>query len=123
MAENHPTPFHSPNTRSSSTLLLLEELGVPYELRVLNMKAGEQRQPAYLAVNPMGKVPALLHNGVLITEQVAIYLYLVDRSQTRDWRRRSAIRCADRFCAGWFSVVLASSLRWWIAPCGASRVP
>lgn len=70
--------FHSPNSRSSGTLVLLEELGAPYELRVLNMQAGEQRQPAYLAINPMGKVPAILHGEVLVTEQVAIYLYLAD---------------------------------------------
>jgi hypothetical protein len=38
-------------------LTLLEELGAPYELKVLNMKDNEQRQPAYLAINPMGKVP------------------------------------------------------------------
>jgi glutathione S-transferase len=42
------------------------------------MKAGEQRQPAYLAINPMGKVPALRHGDALITEQVAIFLYLAD---------------------------------------------
>ena len=70
--------FHAPNSRSSGTLALLEELGAPYHLHVLNMQAGEQRQPAYLAVNPMGKVPAILHGDVLVTEQVAIYLYLAD---------------------------------------------
>jgi glutathione S-transferase len=42
------------------------------------MKAGEQRQSAYLAINPMGKVPAILHGDALVTEQVAIYLYLAD---------------------------------------------
>src|SRR5260370_7790605 len=42
------------------------------------MKAGEQRQPAYLAINPMGKVPAILHRGELITEQVAAFIYLAD---------------------------------------------
>lgn len=72
------TLYHSPNTRSSGALILLEELGAPYELRVLNMKAGEQRQPEYLAVNPMGKVPALKHGNALVTEQVAIFLYLAD---------------------------------------------
>ena len=72
------TLFHAPNSRSSGVLALLEELGADYELRVLNLKAGEQRAPAYLAVNPMGKVPALLHGDALITEQVAVYLYLAD---------------------------------------------
>jgi glutathione S-transferase len=70
--------FHAPQSRSSGTLVLLEELGAPYELRVLNMKAGENREAAYLAVNPMGKVPAVLHGGVLVTEQIAIAIYLAD---------------------------------------------
>jgi glutathione S-transferase len=42
------------------------------------MKAGEQRQSAYLAINPLGKVPALQHRGALVTEQVAIFIYLAD---------------------------------------------
>ncbi|CAH2602777.1 Glutathione S-transferase [Rhodovastum atsumiense] len=70
--------YHMPHTRSSGVLLLLEELGVPYRLHVLNQQAGEQRQPAYLAVNPMGKVPALRHGDAVVTEQVAIYIYLAD---------------------------------------------
>jgi glutathione S-transferase len=72
------TLFHAPQTRSSGTLTLLEELGAPYELHVLNMKAGEQRGSAYLAVNPLGKVPAIRHRGAIVTEQVAIFLYLAD---------------------------------------------
>lgn len=73
------TLFHAPNTRSTGALTLLEELGAPYELRVLDMKGGENRRPEFLAVNPMGKVPALLDGGTLVTEQVAIYLHLADR--------------------------------------------
>ena len=72
------TFFHAPNTRSSSSLILLEELGAPFELKVLNMKAGEQRGAAFLAVNPMGKVPAVLHGDALITEQGAVFIYLAD---------------------------------------------
>jgi glutathione S-transferase len=70
--------FHSPNTRSAGALILLEELGADYRLHVLNMKAGEQRNPEYLAINPMGKVPALKHGDALVTEQPAIFLYLAD---------------------------------------------
>jgi glutathione S-transferase len=47
-------------------------------LHVLDMKAGEQRKPAYLAINPMGKVPAIRHGTALVTEQVAIFIYLAD---------------------------------------------
>lgn len=72
------TFFHSPNSRSGGTRILLEELGAPYELVALNMKAGEQRQKHYTAVNPMGKVPAILHQGALITEQPAVFIYLAD---------------------------------------------
>jgi glutathione S-transferase len=72
------TLYHSPHTRSTGALILLEELGARYDLHVLNLKAGEQRLPAYLAVNPMGKVPALKHGEAIVTEQVAIYLYLAD---------------------------------------------
>lgn len=77
---NHETItlFHAPQSRSSGTLMLLEELGAPFELHLLNMKAGEQRQSAYLAVNPLGKVPAIQHRGELVTEQVAIFIYLAD---------------------------------------------
>jgi glutathione S-transferase len=76
--ERKITLYHSPNTRSTGARILLEELGVPYTLQPLNIKAREQRQPEYLAINPMGKVPAVRHGDVLITEQVAIFLYLAD---------------------------------------------
>ena len=77
-ADRHVTLFHSPNTRSSGALILLEELGADYDLHVLNMKASEQRGAEYLAINPMGKVPALKHGDALVTEQVAVFLYLAD---------------------------------------------
>jgi glutathione S-transferase len=72
------TLHHSPNTRSTGALILLEELGAPYDLHVMNMKAGENRAPAYLAINPLGKVPAVTHGDALVTEQVAVFMYLAD---------------------------------------------
>jgi glutathione S-transferase len=72
------TLFYSPQTRATGARVLLEELKAPYDLHVLNMKTGEQRQPAYLAINPLGKVPAVRVNDTLVTEQGAIYLYLAD---------------------------------------------
>lgn len=77
-ASRKVTLFHSPNTRSTGTRILLEELGADYELRVLDLKAGEQRKAEYLAVNPMGKVPAIRHGDALVTEQGAVFLYLAD---------------------------------------------
>lgn len=74
----HLTLYHCPHSRSTGVMTLLEELHAPYELHVMNMKKGENRDSAYLAVNPMGKVPAIRHGEAVITEQVAIYLYLAD---------------------------------------------
>jgi glutathione S-transferase len=70
--------YHAPNTRSSAIRWLFEELGVPHELKPLNMKKGEHKTPEYLAINPMGKVPAISHNGEIVTETGAICLYLAD---------------------------------------------
>jgi len=72
------TFYHAPNSRSGGTRALLEELGVEYDMHVLNFKHNEQRQVPYTDVNPMGKVPAIWHNGGLVTEQPAVYLYLAD---------------------------------------------
>ena len=73
------TLYHVPRTRSAGVVFLLEELSVPYRLEVLNQKAGEHREPAFLAVNPMGKVPALRDaTGAVVTEQVAIMLHPAD---------------------------------------------
>jgi glutathione S-transferase len=72
------TLYYSPQTRATGARVLLEELGAPYDLHVLNMKAGEQRQPDYLAINPLGKVPAIRHGEALVTEQVAVFIYLAD---------------------------------------------
>ena len=72
------TLFHAPQSRSSGALVLLEELGADYQLQVLDLQAGQQREPPYRAINPLGKVPAIRHGEAVVTEQVAIYLYLAD---------------------------------------------
>lgn len=77
--DSEVTLYHSPNTRSTGVRVLLEELGAPHRLHVLNTRAEEQRSAAYLAINPMGKVPALKDGDALVTEQAAIYLHLADR--------------------------------------------
>lgn len=79
--DRKPTLFHAPNSRSGAVRILLEELGADYDLHVLNLKQKETRDPAFLAVNPMGKVPAILHEGTLVTEQPAVFIYLADLYQ------------------------------------------
>lgn len=76
--ERSLTLFHCPQTRSSTTRIILDELGAAYNLHVMNLKAGENRKPEYLKINPLGKVPAIKHGETIITEQIAIALYLGD---------------------------------------------
>ena len=76
--------FHNPHSRAAMTRALLEELGVDYELRVLDFRKQEQLAPDYKAVNPMGKVPAIHHKGAVVTETVAIYIYLADTFRQAD---------------------------------------
>ncbi len=72
------TLYYAPHSRALGALALMEELGVPFDLQVLNLKTKEQRGEKYLAVNPMGKVPAVVHDGAVITEQPAVYMYLAE---------------------------------------------
>ena len=70
--------YSNPMSRGRIVRWMLEEVGQPYEVRLLDLQAGDNRSADYLAVNPMGKVPALDHDGVVITEAAAICAYLAD---------------------------------------------
>ena len=72
------TLYHASPSRSSIVRWMLEETGEPYDLHLLKLAEGEQMKPDYLAVNPMGKVPALRHGDAVITEAAAICTYLAD---------------------------------------------
>jgi glutathione S-transferase len=72
------TLYHAAPSRSSIVHWMLEELGEPYDIHLVSFKKGENLRPEYLAVNPMGKVPALKHGDVVITEAAAICTYLAD---------------------------------------------
>jgi glutathione S-transferase len=70
--------YHAVPSRSATVRWMLEEVGEPYDIHLLKLAEGEQHKPEYLAVNPQGKVPALRHKGVVITEVAAICAYLAD---------------------------------------------
>jgi glutathione S-transferase len=71
--------YHHPFSRASGVVWMLEEVGVPYELRYVDLAAGAQKAPEILALNPMGKLPILTEGDVVVTESAAIGLYLADR--------------------------------------------
>jgi glutathione S-transferase len=69
--------YTNPQSRGRIARWMLEEIGQPYRVEVLDY-ATTMKAPAYLAVNPMGKVPALGHGEIVVTETAAICAYLAD---------------------------------------------
>jgi glutathione S-transferase len=70
--------FHSPGSCSDGILLLLQELHVEFETEIINLKKGMQHDPAFLVINPKGKVPSLLlEDGSTLTEFQTIAYWLV----------------------------------------------
>src|SRR6202047_4846201 len=78
---NHPMMklYWSPRSRSFSALWLMEETGKPYERVLTDISAGAQKTPEYLAINPMGKVPALKDGDATLAEAAAICAYVAER--------------------------------------------
>ena len=72
------TFYTNPMSRGRIVHWLLDELGVPYDMKILDFEKGEHKTPAYLKINPMGKVPAIVHRGIVVTECGAICAYLAD---------------------------------------------
>src|SRR5271165_6095604 len=71
------TLYTNPMSRGRMVRWMLEEIGQPYETKVIAY-GPEMKSPEYLAINPMGKVPALTHDRTVITETAAIIAYLAD---------------------------------------------
>ena len=70
--------YHGPWSRSSGVLWLMEELGVEYEIEQIDIRADDGVPEAYRAIQPNKKVPAIEHDGVIVTERAAISIYLAD---------------------------------------------
>ena len=70
--------YHNPRSRAQMAHWMLEELGAPYRIEPIDLEKGENRQPEFLAINPMGKLPTIVHRGVTVTETAAIIGYLAD---------------------------------------------
>jgi glutathione S-transferase len=73
------TLYHHPFSRAANVVWSLEEIGVPYDLRFVDIMKGAQKAPDIVALNPMGKVPILTDGDLVVTEAAAIGLYLADR--------------------------------------------
>ncbi len=71
------TLYTNPMSRGQTARWMLEEIGEPYETQILDYGTTMKAQ-AYLSINPMGKVPAIVHDGKVVTEVAAICCYLAD---------------------------------------------
>lgn len=74
---NSLTLYTNPDSRGRIVRWMLEELGVPYDVRVMEY-GSSIKSPDYLKINPMGKIPAIQHGDVVVTECAAICAYLAD---------------------------------------------
>lgn len=71
--------YHHPYSRAANMIWALEEVGVPYSLRTVDLMKGAQKTPDFLALNSMGKLPVLTDGDAVIAETSAICMYLADR--------------------------------------------
>ena len=72
------TFYHNPRSRAQMAHWMLEEAGADYEIRHVDFEKGDNRTPEFLAINPMGKLPTIVHEGVVVTECAAIIAYIAD---------------------------------------------
>jgi glutathione S-transferase len=72
------TFYHNPQSRGRIAHWMLEESGAPYEIKVVDFGKMQHKAKDFLAINPMGKIPAIVHRGMVVTESAAICAYLAD---------------------------------------------
>jgi len=70
--------YHNPRSRAQMVHWMLEEAGAAYRIVPIDFEKGEHKAPSFLAINPMGKLPTIVHRGVVVTETAAIIAYIAD---------------------------------------------
>ena len=94
--------YYAPGACSFASHIALEELGVPYETQKMNLAEGDQRKPEYLRINPRGRVPTLVVDGEVLTENVGILTYIGGgHPQAGIWPKKT-----------WDQAKLVSTLAW-----------
>jgi glutathione S-transferase len=112
------TLYYSPGTASMVVHLALLEIGAPYRLELVDVHASQQRDPAYLELNPQGTVPTLVVDGKPLSESAALLMVLAERHP--DARLAPAAGSAERdLWHQWIvylSNTLAATFRFWFYP-------
>lgn len=76
------TLYYNPQSRAQLARWLLEELEIPHTIAPVGYEDGSMRTPEFLAISPLGKIPAIVDEGEAVSEQVAVALYLADKYKT-----------------------------------------
>jgi glutathione S-transferase len=90
--------YFNPRSRAVIAKWMLDECGAPYELVPIDLQKKEHKAPEFLAINPAGKLPALVDGPSKLFENAAICLYLGDKFPRRTSRRASTRRSAGATC-------------------------
>jgi GST-like protein len=125
-----PTLYHwEPNANSGKPMLTLAEKGVAFDSHYLDLLNFDQHRPDYLAINPQGTIPAMTHDGLVLTESTAIMEYvdeafpgprLMPEDPVERWRARWWMKFMDQWLAPSFSMIGWSVF---IGPAVRSRDP
>jgi glutathione S-transferase len=113
------TFYTNPQSRGQTVRWMLEEVGAPYDTQILEYGSTMKQEP-YLSINPMGKVPAIVHKGKVVTEVAAICCYLADAFPEANLAPPPADR-ADYyrwifFCSGPIEAAFSNKAMGWEAP-------
>jgi glutathione S-transferase len=94
---HHPLSGHSHRAR-----LFLSLLGIPHELVLVDLAKGAHKAPDFLKINPFGQVPVLDDDGIIVTDSVAILVYLAKKQRRSDWLPEEPLAAAK--VQKWLSV-------------------
>jgi len=86
--------YTAPTPNGWKVAMTLEEMGLDYQLHMVNLSGGEQQEESYLAINPNGRIPAIVDDGFPVFESGAIMLYLAEKTGKlipRDVKGRSEV--------------------------------
>ena len=103
--------YHNPQSRSQMVRWMLEEAGAPHRIVPIDFAKNEHKAPAFLAINPMGKLPTIVHRGTVVTETAAIIAYLADTFPQAGLAPAIGEPAAAPIIAGCSSAPAASSRR------------
>ncbi len=108
--------YFSPMSTASITRLVLEELGVPVETVRVDLKKGDTRTPEFLALNPNGRIPVIVHDGTPIWESSAITMYLGDVFGTAKglWPAAGPQRGVAMQWVAWTHVTMGDAVGRWL---------